>query len=57
MTHEDVLQALETMQAGDNEAVHYAADDLLLNFLRSEGYNDIAEAYERARDRVGFWYA
>lgn len=38
---------------GDVEMLHLQADDLLINFLKSLGYKDLARAY----NRVDKWYA
>lgn len=53
-----VLAVLGAMPAGDhNEAGdHIDADRAIVGFLRGVGYADVADAYEAARDRVGFWY-
>lgn len=56
----EIIAALDAMPAhGDNEACHSEADKLLLSFLKQHdpASKDIAEAFERASDRVGFWYA
>jgi hypothetical protein len=41
----------------DEEAAHGLAEQILCNFLRKAGYQQIADAFELARDEVGFWYA
>lgn len=41
----------------DNESAHTAADDILLETFRALGYEEVAEAYEAAHDRIEFWYA
>jgi hypothetical protein len=54
----ELILQFEAMEYGsDEEAAHGTADDLLIEFLREIGYEDVADAYEAARDRVGFWYA
>ena len=53
-----VVAGLDALQHGDVEMAHSDADDLLLAMLRSAGYADVAEAWERAAARCGgFWYA
>lgn len=42
---------------GDPEGDHGAAEKILLEYLRLRGETAVAEAFERARERVGFWYA
>ena len=57
MKESDVIQELNTMRGDDPKIDHCRADDLLCEFLRAKGFGDVAEAYERAANRVGFWYA
>jgi len=49
--------ALDHIEPGDNEQAHATADDLLVAAISQAGYPGIARAFERARERVGFWYA
>lgn len=69
MTRTDVLAQLQAMQrttAGrldpalrvrtNHVDAHMEADALLLAWLRERGDGDIVDAYEAARDRVGFYY-
>lgn len=50
----EAVAALDAMpENGDQEALHDAADGILLTLVPPV----VAEAYRRARDRVGFWYA
>lgn len=51
------LNAIGFPASSDEEADHQNADDILVKFLRANGHKDVADAWERARDRVGFWYA
>ena len=54
----EAVQYLDALTAdGDTESDHCDADDILVELLKSIGYAQVAEAYERARERVGFWYA
>jgi hypothetical protein len=53
---DDAVTELDSMQAGDPEAVHGRADDILLEVLDSLA-PDVSAAWRRCRDRVGFWYA
>lgn len=41
--------------SGDNERDHSEADRTLLEFIRSLGYNDLADAFDKASEE--FWYA
>ena len=50
----DVIVArLESMQRDDPEGAHGEADKLLIVLIRSLGYNEVADAWER----VPKWYA
>ena len=51
------VAALDALTRGDNAAEHAKADAILLQYLRTYGFNEIADAYERARSRLVFWYA
>ena len=54
-TFVDKLDAL-TGYSPENE--HEEAEDFLLDYLRLTGASEIADAFERARNRgCGFWYA
>ena len=56
----DTIKQLNEMQSMDVEMAHANADDLLIEALRLTGGeygNDIADAYEACKERVGFWYA
>lgn len=52
----DTCNALNALD-DDPESGHAQADEQLVAFVREIGYSDVAEAYEQARRRVGFWYA
>lgn len=54
MTREEALREMETLVAEcDYEAAHLDADVILMELLRSLGYDDVVEAYEK----VGKWYS
>lgn len=55
---DDCLKALDGMKRGDHpETEHQIADALLCFALRQLGRADIADAYDGAWERVGFWYS
>lgn len=54
---EHFVKELDALPGDDEEVEHGLADAILLRCLRSLGADDVATAFERARDRVGFWYA
>ena len=41
----------------DSEGIHINADGILLKHLRYLGANEVADAWERLQESVGFWYA
>ena len=51
-----VVQTLDNL-GGDPKRAHETAVDVVLGHLRELGQAEIADAFIRARDRVGFWYA
>ena len=51
------VEALRGLKRGDWEAAHIKADEILLDYLRATYSTEVAEAYEKARKRIGFWYA
>ena len=58
MTREEIVAKLDAMSVNSDEEVeHGKADKLLCEALRLAGMYDVANAFENARERVGFWYA
>ena len=59
MTDEEAVVALKKLlDNNDAEAVHIAADNILLKFIRSaKGGKKVADAYEEMKQAVSFWYA
>lgn len=58
MTREQAIQILDSLPAhGDAEVDHGKADTVLVELLLDNGFSDVAAAYMRAKDRVGFLYA
>lgn len=53
--HQNVVEALEELQNpnGDAEYQHGQADVIVIQFIRSLGYDDIADAWQK----VPKWYA
>lgn len=52
-----VLKKLELKESSDPESDHVDADECLLDFLSSIGFDDVSKAYKDFRKAVGFWYA
>lgn len=50
------LKSLNQGVHSDNEDVHYAADKILIAFLRQEGFKDLATAYDELEESVSFYY-
>jgi hypothetical protein len=57
MTKYDVINLLDAMDDKNPEVAHIEAENILMAFLKDNGFPEVAEAYERAQGRVGFWYA
>ena len=58
MTLQEIIDELDAMQrSGDPESAHGRADDLLCLALRGLGVGEVADAWESACMRVGFWYS
>lgn len=57
MTREEAIKKLKELDSADQEASHWAADEILLCLLEAIGYEDVSAAYRQARNDVGFWYA
>lgn len=54
MTREEALRQLKELGTSkDTEAAHSCADDILMELLKSLGYEDVVAAY----DDVPKWYA
>ncbi len=54
---EVAVRMLDSMpKSKDAERDHALAENILLAYLRETGSSDVADAYDRARARVPFWY-
>lgn len=51
------IAALDALDSNDQEVSHSAADTILLEVLRDARLGAVADAWERARERITFWYA
>ena len=57
MGTDDLVMALDALDGSDEETADIAAEKLLMEWLRDSGNRRVADAYERTRNRIGFWYA
>lgn len=58
LTKDLAVQLLDALDDGDPEAAHGDAEEIVMAFLRaSDDGEAVANAFERAQKRVGFWYA
>jgi len=60
MTPEEAVKRLSEMGVTDSENyedLHVEADEILLKCLASFGHESVVEAYKKARERIGFFYA
>ena len=56
--YQESIDQLNAMKEGDDaEIQHGKAEDILCNYLKEIGATELADAFEGACDRVGFWYA
>ena len=54
----EAINKLEDMPAdGDSEILHGVAEKILCDYLIEVGAKELADAFDDANDRVGFWYA
>jgi len=54
MTEQDAVEMISVLDENDYERSHGIADDILISFLRENGFNKIADAYTEASERIGF---
>ena len=55
---QEAVKALDSMPAnGDPEALHGEAENIIDCYLREIGAGELADAFDNACGRVGFWYA
>lgn len=56
MTADQAITLLASIDLNDAEQAHIEADRLLLQFLETNGYLVVANAYRRVREQAGFRY-
>ena len=56
MTSAEAVSKLQ-MLADRPEESHREAEDILMEFLASQGFGAVSDAFGKARDEIGFWYA
>jgi len=57
MTHDEAVRRLNELEPGDTEWLHIEADRIIIRYLQHHDANEVADAWEDARERLGFWYA
>ena len=58
MTPEQAIEELYALTARDPENAHSRADDILIELLLGiPELLEVAEAWQAAEKRIGFWYA
>lgn len=58
MTEDEAIAKLDALGSADIEVTYIDADDVLVAFLRANGFERVAQAYEEVQKRCnGFWYA
>ena len=53
----EAIDRLDYLSDGDKEIAHQMADEIIMAALRFNELRELAEAWEAARSRIGFWYA
>lgn len=57
MTKKDAIDCLNAIDTFDPAEAHRSADAVLLEFLRTNGFEDVVRAWNDVDDRYnGFWY-
>lgn len=60
MDEKEAIRQIESLAkefSGDTETCHIRVDDVITGFLRANGFENLADAYDIAASEVGFWYA
>jgi len=58
MTADEAVQQLNALGYGhDPEWAHGEAENIVLEYLKASGAGEVAAAFEKASECVGFWYA
>lgn len=59
MSKDEAIRKLNAIERYDREGAHIDADNIIVDYLSSLGGDakEVAEAYNAARNRVGFWFA
>jgi hypothetical protein len=65
MTKDEAVAELSALDPGaydyyrhvDAEGAHMKADEILIEFLSTNGFDGISNAWTKAKDSCGFWYA
>ena len=57
MNLKDAVNEINGMEYGDPEQDHPAAEEILCKYLKANGAQELAEAFESAVVRCDFWYA
>ena len=57
MSADEAVEMLNALPGGEQPPIaHMDAEEILCNFLRDQGFSEVVEAFEDARNRCGFWY-
>lgn len=59
MNAQEAIEKLNSLSDDDPEDSHGAADSVLIAYLKSldQNSNEVADTYQKTRERIGFWYA
>lgn len=54
---QEIVDELNSLDDYDREQAHINADACLILALRLTGHDEVADAYEKAEERIRFYYA
>ena len=57
MDLQEAISQLNQLDRNHPAQAHEEADWILLEFLSSQGFGAVSDAFSKARDDVGFWYS
>ena len=58
MTEQEAIAKIKSLiDSQDNELAHVIRDEVLIQFLKDNGFKELAEAAETIEDTICFWYA
>ena len=56
MNSVEAINKLNALDGDDQESAHVFADEILVAWAKANFGGQVADAYEAAKKRIGFWY-